>query len=51
MNDTDGEEAKEKEKEKTGKLQGTRNPGESRKGVEGERGGTRPIIGLEKVAN
>ena len=32
----DGEEAKEKEKEETGELQGTRNPGESGRG--GRRG-------------
>ena len=38
MNDTDGEEAKGKEREETGELQGTRNPGESGRGGEGERG-------------
>ena len=38
MNDTDGEEAKGKEREETGELQGTGNPGESGRGGEGERG-------------
>ena len=38
LNDTDEEEAKGKEKEKTGELQGTGNPGESRRGGEGEIG-------------
>ena len=37
LNDTDGEEAKGKEREETGELQGTRNPGESGRGGEGER--------------
>ena len=34
----DGEEAKVKEREETDELQGTGNPGESGRGVEGERG-------------
>ena len=38
LNDTDGEEAKEKEREETGELQGTGNPGESGRGGEGGRG-------------
>ena len=38
LNDTDGEEAKGKEREETGELQGTGNPGESGRGGEGERG-------------
>ena len=38
LNDTGGEEAKGKEREETGELQGTRDPGESERVVEGERG-------------
>ena len=41
LNDTDREEAKEKER-KTGKLQGKSNPGESGRGGEGGEGGPEP---------
>ena len=39
---------REKEREETGKLQGTRNPGESGRGVEGERGGPDPSSDWKK---
>ena len=47
LNDTDGEEAKGKEREETGELQGIGNPGESGRGGKG-RGGNRTIIGQGK---
>ena len=50
LNETDGEEAKGKERKEMGELQGTRNPGESGRGGEGERG-DQIHHRTEKVAN
>ena len=51
LNDMDREEAKGKEREETGKVQGTGNLGESWRGGEREEGGPEPSSDGGKLAN